>query len=777
MAPSDPGEFGRRLRRLREAAALSQEELAERANVTAKAVGALERGERRRPYPTTVRALSEALSLDDEAARDLADAVRAATPAAPAPPSAPSAAPVPSPPTPMLGRAAERAHLTALLGDEGTRMVTVTGPGGVGKTRLALDVARHLQAEGRDVVVVELAAVRRVDLVVPTIARALGLRAGADDLVGALAVLVADRTPVLVLDNLEHLRDAAPALAELLARCPGLEVLATSRAALRIRAEHEVPLGPLPVPPDGSDVATVASAEAVRVFTDRARRLVPGFEVTAANAAAVGAICRRLDGLPLALELAAAHVQYLAPDQLLDRLGHAVGSARLRDLPERQQTMRATLDWSHALLTADERDVLGALTVFAGGFDLEGAEVVAAAPGRDVLVALQGLVEQSLVVRDDGHDGAPPRLRILEPVRDHAAPAGTEAAGALADRHAAHLASLGAAARDRLQSPDLPEWLDRLQAEHANLRAALTTLVDGGDLDVAAHLGRDTWLYWALRGHAGEGLTWWQRVLDVDTGGDLDDGGTASAHLALAGLRLATGDLPGVRDHARGAAAAAERAEQPTVRAEALLLGAMGATFMADVDAAGAQLGALRGLGPVADRPYPRAHEHIVRSQVALVRGDLGAGHAALCEAEVLGRGPAGPFTLATVLNMQATVALLGGDDDEALVRAGEAARVAAEVGTTWTLVYTLPALGVLATRRDRPELAAALFGAGEAMAEASLLSIAFRPDLEAAALHLAEVRLRLSPDALARAWERGRALDGDGVVALLPEISAPAPR
>ncbi len=511
----DPGEFARRLRRLRESAALSQEELAARANLSAKAIGALERGERRRPYPNTVRALATGLGLDDDGARELTEALLPVEAVVVASIPAPA---LPTPPAPMLGRAAELADVVELLESPASRIVTLTGPGGVGKTRLALEAALTLQRASREVVLVELAAVRRVDLVVPTIARAFGLLAGSDDLVAAIAEHVAQRRPVLVLDNVEHLVAAAADIADLVARCPTMVVLATSRAPLRVRAEREVPLDPLAVPTVGVDAAEVAQSAAGQMFVDRARSVAPEFAVDRANAVAVAAICRRLDGLPLALELAAAHLQYLGPAQLLDRLDHALGSARLRDLPERQRTMRATLDWSHALLTADEQAVLASLSVFAGGFDLAAAEQVAGSPGLDVLAALEGLVEQSLVVGPDLADpNGRSRFRILEPVRDDAIArmSGAEVA-ALADRHAAYVVDLCADAHHGLRGDELRPWLDRLDAEHANVRAALGTLLDHGDLRRAALLGEHTWLHWALRGHAGEGLTWWQRVLDAD---------------------------------------------------------------------------------------------------------------------------------------------------------------------------------------------------------------------------------------------------------------------
>ena len=616
--------------------------------------------------------------------------------------------------------------------------------------------------------VVELAAVTDPDLVLTTVARALGLRdAGGRDVVAALADLLHDRRPLLVLDNAEHVLAAAPGIAELLARCPGLTVLATSRAPLRIRAEREYPVAPLAVPDPHAvpDAATVGASPAARMFLDRARRAAATFELTEDNAAAVAAICWRLDGLPLALELVAARARLLGPTALLARIDDAVGAAGVRDLPERQRSMRATLDWSHDLLSEPEQRLLRELAVFIGGFTLDAAQAVT---GRDPLEALAGLVEQSLVVADPGEE---PRYRMLEPVRQYAAERLAGETAQLQARHATYFRDLGDSARPGLRAGRQREWLDRLQREHGNLRAALAWLVEH-DPDGAAVLAGRTWVYWALRGHADEGSRWTERILARE----LDDHARGLVLGGAAGLRYATGDVAGM-----AAAAGESLALRPTTadaeaRAEAAILFASAEVFTGSPGAGAALALALDAARACGDG-WAEAHALTACGQGAVLAGDLDAADRLLAEAETVARAAAGPFTLATVLNLRATVTQLAGDDTATLALLAESTEQSVGAGIGWTLVYSLPALAWVAIRRGEPDRAARLFGAGAALAEAGSIAATFPATVELAERDLAAARDALGEQAFGVAFAAGQELGPHEVAALVAGINrSPAP-
>src|SRR5215203_4143237 len=379
------------LRQLRTAASLSQEDLAERAGLSLRGVSDLERGLRRAPHLTTVRMLADALELSPADRQDLLTAARPETL-----PDSDAGAPFARGPLPT--------PLTALLTQATVRLVTVTGPGGSGKTRLALEVGAYLQGTfGDGVVFVDLAPLRDAQFVLPTIAGALGVRERpGQPLLDTLSRFLAPKQLLLLLDNCEQVLGAAPQIAALVAACPRLSILATSRAALRVRGEREVPLLPLPLPVSErhSSIAELADVPSVALFLQRAAANQPTFALSTENAVAVAATCRRLDGLPLAIELAAAWVRILPPGALLDRLEQRLLmlTGGTRDLPLRQRTMRDAIAWSYDLLAESEQALFRRLAIFAGGWTLEAAEMVSC--GRnvlDVLAGLESLIAASLV--------------------------------------------------------------------------------------------------------------------------------------------------------------------------------------------------------------------------------------------------------------------------------------------------------------------------------------------------------------------------------------------
>jgi predicted ATPase/class 3 adenylate cyclase len=450
---------------------------------------------------------------------------------------------LPVPATPLVGREEDLARLCAVIAGPGVRLVTLTGPGGVGKTRLALAAAAALgQGFPHGVFFVALAAVTDAEVMWKTLAGSLDVSVDGQA-ADAVTAYLAGRRALLVLDNLEQLDGAAAVVAALLAAASGLVLLATSRRPLHVMGEHEFPVPTLEVP-RGADAETVAACAAARMFAQQAGMVRPGFAINANNAADIAAICGRLDGLPLAIELAAARIKLLAPRALLARLGHALGlPAAETGRPLRQQTLRNTVAWSYDLLAPGAAQVFRRMSVFAGGCDLDALAAVAVTEGgetagSDPLERVAGLQDVSLVTVTEGIDGEP-RIGMLETIRDYA----LERLGQDDDldgtrrRHAEHYAAVAERANDQLDGPAQLTALDGLEAEHDNLRAALAWSLQAPAADgagegeravIGLRLVQALTLFWYQHGHVTEGRRWLQRAMDLASA----DGGEPLARVA-----------------------------------------------------------------------------------------------------------------------------------------------------------------------------------------------------------------------------------------------------
>jgi predicted ATPase len=429
---------------------------------------------------------------------------------------------LPAQATPFIGREVQLAEVREMLGRPEVRLLTLTGVGGTGKTRLALQVAAGLvDAFADGVCFVALAPIRDPALVVPTVAAALGVRESEQvSLLESLKYALQDRERLLVIDNFEQVVEAAPAVGELLAAASRLKVLVTSRARLHIYGEHEYRVPPMatPGPEDLPPLDRLARVEAVQLFVQRACAAAAGFALDEGNALAVAQICARLDGLPLAIELTAARVRLFSPQSMLPRLGDRLQflTGGPRDLPARQRTLRATIEWSHDLLDADEQTLFCRLSVFAGGFTLDAAEAVLDPPS--ILHTLQSLVDQSLLQVFEV-DRAP-RFTMLETVREYAAERLEESGRAetIRQRHARCFLALAEEAEVEQWGPRVAVWVDRLEGERDNLRAALAWSMAGAGeagLRLACALG---W-FWEHRGEFGEGRDWLAQALAQSAAG------------------------------------------------------------------------------------------------------------------------------------------------------------------------------------------------------------------------------------------------------------------
>jgi predicted ATPase/DNA-binding CsgD family transcriptional regulator len=706
------------------------------------------------------------------------------------------AAPLPRPLTPLVARERELAAVGALVADSAVPLLTLTGPGGVGKTRLAIAAARQAAASLPDgATFVPLAPVPTPALVLTTIARALGLRdAGAASPEDRLRDLLADKRLLLVLDNFEHVITAAPLLVDLLATSPGLTLLVTCRVRLRLSGEREYPVPPLPV---ADPVAGLPEAAAVRLFAERARAVVPGFTVTPENASAVAEICRRIDGLPLAIELAAARIKVLSPAAMVARMEQRLPllTGGARDLPLRQQTMRDTIAWSHDLLTDNERVLFRRLAVFVGGFALDGAEAVVteigpeetelndgageglyyrhSAPPARTLTALDdlaALIDHSLVQRMASPNPEEPRYRMLETVREFELEQ-LVASGEADDvqrRHLAYLVRLAENLAEYVLLPEADEVMARLDAEHDDVRAALSWAGQSGEAKLGLRLARAMINYWRARGRLGEGRNWLERALEWGTPDP-----SAERARALGGVgwfaRL-QGDLVGAEAALREAVAIAATAGAPMTEGRALntlaLLHLHLGHLAAAADMMDRALALLLELEPSAIAgPQYVSITYGRRGEIALAAGDLLGAAGYLAEAEERQRALDDAWGLSATLSWLGDVALAGGDLDGARARSRESLALAQTYGDQLWLANALDGVASVDAVRGWPARSARLHGAARTMRERlGAVGVPWeRPGYER---DLAATRVALGEEAFATAWAAGAALATEEAVA-----------
>ena len=714
--------------------------------------------------------------------------------------------------TPLIGREREVGEVCERLGQEEVRLLTLTGPGGTGKTRLALQAAADVLEDFEDgVFFVPLAAVTDPDLFYTEIAGALGLRESRDvPLEELLKEYVGRRELLLLLDNFEQVLEAAPLVGELLSAAPRLKVLATSRIPLGIYGEHEYAVTPLSVPDPKHlpDLGALSQYEAVRLFIDRASAAKASFEITSDNAPAVAEICARLDGLPLAIELAAARIKLLPPKVLLARLSNRLKllTGGAKDLPARQRTLRGAIEWSHELLEEGEKMLFARLAVFSGGRTLEAIEAVCDAEGDlpvDALEGVSSLLDKSLLLREETSEEES-RFVMLETIHEYAREKLEQSGEAeeLSRLHAAYFLAFAEEAEPELEGPDQVSWMERLEADHDNFRAALSWLLEVGEAESALRIGGALWFFWKSRGHLSEGRRWLSEGL---SGGDAAPVGVrARAMLVLGDLAWRQGDYPQGEEKLEAGLALCREAGDSRGEAQALYTLGFIASERNDLERAEKLLEESLALGRKAGLPieiskmlnglavlagyrndYARAsvlqEEGLVMARAAgdvrgiavhtfnlglraLAQNDFERAEALFREArEMLWKLGDLPNVSIADLNL-GNLALAREDFDLAEKRCVKVVLDLRERAEVWGIDGALDVLGSVAASRGEIRRAARIWGGVEGYRDAG--GIPWPPDeREMIEPHIEVARARLDGAAWEEEWERGRSMSLDRTV------------
>jgi predicted ATPase/DNA-binding CsgD family transcriptional regulator len=673
---------------------------------------------------------------------------------------------LPLPLTSFVGRGREIVEVERLLNDH--RLLTLTGPGGAGKTRLALEVAAGVVEDFRDGAwVVELASLTDPDLVPGAVAMVLGVRETPGmPLVDSLCVHLRSRNSLLVLDNCEHLVQASADLASsLLYSCPNLRVLATSREALGVQGEVLFSVGPLSLPDPRRLPATetLAGNEAAGLFVERAQAVRRDFALTQENAASVARVCYRLDGIPLAIELAAARMKALSVGQISERLegSFALLSTGARTQMPHHRTIRATMDWSYGLLEEQERALLRRLSVFAGGFTLEAAEAVGSGEGipeAEILDVLASLVGKSLVLVDE--HGAGNRYRLLETVRQYGREKLEEAGEAkeAGGRHAEYFLRLAEEAEPELKGRDQVAWLDLLEQNHDNLRAAIRQFLDLGRSGDVARLCWSLWFFWRVHGQQGEGYRYTGEALDLE--GELS---TEERAKLLCARGIMSYGLESVEGTARLWKSSEDLFRQTGDNSGlALALGGLALMALArrDLDRSAAffeeglrryrQAGNEWGVSSILSH----------RGLIALSRGDLEGAARDFEEGLEISRRTGDRLVRSIALHNLAWASQLRGNHEQAMSLYVEGLGVSAELGDGAGIAYCLEGIADLVPAEDQAEHKARLYGASEAILETVGAPLYVQMhDRELYSLTIGKLRSSLGETAFEAAFSEGRAM------------------
>ena len=677
--------------------------------------------------------------------------------------------------TSFVGRERELTELAALL--DGARLITLTGAGGSGKTRLAIEVAAGAAGQTRDGAwLVDLAPVFDPQLVVKAVARVLDVRERPhSDLLGDVLERLRESELLLVLDNCEHLVDACARLAEALLRgCPELRLLATSREPLGVPGERVFRTGSLPVPAAGDAPDAIAGAPAVVLFGDRAAAVLGGFELTPEAAPVMGQVCRRLDGLPLAIELAAARTSSLSLDDLAARLDDCfallTGGARTA-LP-RQRTLEATVAWSYDLLSERQRALFDRLSVFAGGWTLDAAETVCASAGleaRHVADDLAALVDKSLVVRD-----VPARYRLLETLRQYGRDRLRETgrAAAVRDAHLSWAVGFAEQAEQHLEGLDQAAWLDALESELDNLRGALEWAITSRNPEAGLRLASiTTGSLWTWRSHVPEGQRWLQRLLD--TPAEIAPGVRAKGLMAAGRVDFHAGRWPRGMDLCAQSRDLYREVGDGAGEARALIWLAFNRLGIADDDEIGDVLATAIDVARRAERPLETAIALGLSGTWWALR-DLRRAHELVEEGGLLMQRAGNPNWLAHSYEFRALVAYLQRDHDRAHDLLASALPMYLQISNRVCGAHCLETTAALAAATGRPTIGAELLGAAERMREQ--LGTAAPPyERIVRERGVADITRALDDAAAATAWARGRELAFEDAMARAREVTGPA--